>query len=132
MAVGAITSRLINRAAHVDDTGPDTTRANNPMNAVSFAFGSVSAATAAASASDGARRLRICHLGKYYPPAPGGMEAHVQTLARAQAALGAKVQVICADHQTGPNSIERDSWVAVVRCRRWSHESGPAEGPAGR
>ena len=42
--------------------------------------------------------LHICHLGKYYPPAPGGIEAHVQTLARAQAALGHRVQVICVNH----------------------------------
>lgn len=42
--------------------------------------------------------LRICHLGKYYPPASGGMETHVQTLARAQAELGAEVQVICVNH----------------------------------
>jgi len=43
--------------------------------------------------------LRICHLGKFYPPAPGGIEAHVQTLARAQARLGADVRVICVNHQ---------------------------------
>ena len=42
--------------------------------------------------------LRIVHLGKYYPPAPGGMEAHVQTLARAQVALGASVSVVCVNH----------------------------------
>src|SRR5438445_5959161 len=66
------------------------------------------------------RPLRICHLGKYYPPAPGGMEAHVQTLARAQAALGARVQVVCANHQPGPTRVERDGHVAVVRCQRWA------------
>jgi glycosyltransferase involved in cell wall biosynthesis len=45
------------------------------------------------------RPLRICHLGKYYPPAPGGIEMHVQTLARAQARLGpADVQVVCVNH----------------------------------
>src|SRR5438094_477235 len=72
------------------------------------------------SGRSGGARPRVCHLGKYYPPAPGGMEAHVQTLARAQAALGARVQVICAGHQAGPTSVERDGRVAVVRCRRWA------------
>jgi rhamnosyl/mannosyltransferase len=43
--------------------------------------------------------LRICHLGKFYPPAPGGVETHVQTLARAQARAGADVQVVCANHR---------------------------------
>jgi len=42
--------------------------------------------------------LRVCHLGKYYPPAPGGIETHAQTLARAQARLGADVQVVCVNH----------------------------------
>ena len=45
--------------------------------------------------------LRICHLGKYYPPAPGGIESHVQTLAVAQALQGGgevDVRVICVNH----------------------------------
>lgn len=42
--------------------------------------------------------ISVCHLGKYYPPAPGGIEAHVQTLARAQARLGANVRVLCVNH----------------------------------
>ncbi|MGH7214458.1 MAG: glycosyltransferase [Tepidisphaeraceae bacterium] len=42
--------------------------------------------------------LRVCHLGKYYPPAPGGMESHIRTLAHAQAAHGADVRVICVNH----------------------------------
>lgn len=42
--------------------------------------------------------LSICHLGKYYPPAPGGIETHVRALARAQAELGADVRVVCVNH----------------------------------
>jgi rhamnosyl/mannosyltransferase len=69
-------------------------------------------------------RLKICHLGKYYPPAAGGIETHVQTLARAQAALGMNVRVICADHRKhserppdAPAACEEiDSGVRVTRC----------------
>jgi rhamnosyl/mannosyltransferase len=46
----------------------------------------------------GSRPLRVCHLGKYYPPALGGMESHVRTLARAQAALGVEAAVVCVQH----------------------------------
>jgi glycosyltransferase involved in cell wall biosynthesis len=42
--------------------------------------------------------LRVCHLGKYYPPAPGGIESHVQTIARAQSAGGLAVRVVCVNH----------------------------------
>lgn len=54
-------------------------------------------------------RLRVCHLGKFYPPARGGIETHVQVLARAQVALGADVQVLCVNHQaaTGTDATWR-------------------------
>lgn len=54
-------------------------------------------------------RLRICHLGKFYPPARGGIETHVQVLARAQVSLGADVQVLCVNHQasTGADATWR-------------------------
>jgi rhamnosyl/mannosyltransferase len=42
--------------------------------------------------------LRICHLAKFYPPASGGIETHVRTLAQAQAALGSAIRVICVNH----------------------------------
>src|SRR5208337_277382 len=52
-------------------------------------------------------QLRICHLGKYYPPAPGGIETHVRTLAQAQASLGAEVAVFCFQHEASPTARER-------------------------
>lgn len=89
------------------------------------------------------RTYRICHLAKYYPPTPGGIETHVQTLARAQSALGSTVQVICVNghsetrkssrhSQTSyakgvlgqPDQItrtqyDRDQAVKVIRAGRW-------------
>jgi glycosyltransferase involved in cell wall biosynthesis len=75
--------------------------------------------------------LRICHLGKFYPPAPGGVETHVQTLARAQARLGATVRVICVNHRgaggkdltwqafgSTPSLDELDRGVRVTRLAR--------------
>jgi rhamnosyl/mannosyltransferase len=43
--------------------------------------------------------LRVCHLGKFYPPASGGIESHLQTLAQAQARLGMAVDVLCVNHR---------------------------------
>jgi len=70
--------------------------------------------------------LRICHLGKYYPPAPGGIETHVQTLARAQAALGASVQVICVNHHPNTNisKFESDGPIPLTRLGRSAYFAG--------
>ncbi len=73
-------------------------------------------------------KLRICHLAKYYPPHPGGIETHVQTLARAQASLGAEVSVLCVNgydnHGRAANRTktvqERDETVNVTRIGRMS------------
>jgi glycosyltransferase involved in cell wall biosynthesis len=79
-------------------------------------------------------RLRVVHLGKYYPPSPGGIESHTQTLARAQAALGADVRVVVVNHVasdgrdatfdqfTSTRTVEEtDGEVRVIRVGRWAN-----------
>ena len=70
--------------------------------------------------------LRVCHLGKYYPPAAGGMETHLQTLARSQAALGAEVRVICVNHKGHGAGVaeDRDGPVRVTRISRLANFGG--------
>lgn len=71
------------------------------------------------------------HLGKFYPPASGGIEAHVRALAREQARLGLEVAVACVNHAARDGrdvtferlarterSEERDGAVRVVRLGR--------------
>jgi len=60
----------------------------------------------------------VCHLGKYYPPAPGGIESHVRTLATAQAALGLSVRVLCVNHEVGSTRTDHDAGVEVTRMGR--------------
>jgi rhamnosyl/mannosyltransferase len=67
--------------------------------------------------------LRICHLAKFYPPAPGGIESHVRTLARAQADLGAAVRVLCVNHLDGRG---RDvTWEPLAGTRTLEEWDGP-------
>jgi rhamnosyl/mannosyltransferase len=61
--------------------------------------------------------LRVCHLGKYYPPSSGGIETHLQTLAEAQARRGLDVEVLCINHQSGPTVRESYGGIPVTRFR---------------
>ncbi len=74
--------------------------------------------------------VKVVHLGKYYPPAPGGIEAHTRTLALAQAELGADVHVVVVNHAANgrdatfrtfartPDAEDRDGPVRVLRAGR--------------
>lgn len=72
------------------------------------------------------QKYRIIHLSKYYPPDRGGIETHVQTLARTQAALGAEVYVVCVNafdkqgrlSRTTKTLQEKDGDVSVIRLGR--------------
>jgi rhamnosyl/mannosyltransferase len=65
----------------------------------------------------------VCHLAKFYPPATGGIETHLQTLAQAQAALGAEVRVVCVNHRDGAG---RDvTWKALAATPTVEEEDGP-------
>jgi glycosyltransferase involved in cell wall biosynthesis len=77
---------------------------------------------------------RVVHLGKYYPPSPGGIEEHTRALARGQAALGVEVRVVVVNHATAagrdatfdrfiptPDAEEMDGPVKVTRVGRWAN-----------
>jgi rhamnosyl/mannosyltransferase len=67
--------------------------------------------------------MRVCHLAKFYPPATGGIETHLQTLAQAQARLGAEVRVVCVNHldHTGQDV----TWKALAATPTVEEVDGP-------
>jgi rhamnosyl/mannosyltransferase len=76
------------------------------------------------------RPIRVCHLGKYYPPYLGGIELHTQTLARTQVEMGLDVRVIVVNTSDAagrpargrlsatPTVEEHDEGVALTRIGR--------------
>lgn len=70
--------------------------------------------------------MRIVHLAKYYAPLYGGMETHVETLAKSQAQMGLKVSIICVNSfdenlkasQYTTSQIMFEDGVEVIKVRR--------------
>lgn len=78
--------------------------------------------------------MRVVHLGKYYPPASGGIETHTQALACGLAARGLDVTVVVANHAASDGrdvTFERwtrtkscedfDGPVRILRAGRWAN-----------
>jgi glycosyltransferase involved in cell wall biosynthesis len=60
--------------------------------------------------------MRILHIGKYYPPVPGGMERFLGDLVEAQRAAGHEVAVLVHDDRKYPKSGD-PPW--LMRCPVW-------------
>jgi rhamnosyl/mannosyltransferase len=65
----------------------------------------------------------VCHLAKFYPPATGGIETHLQTLGRAQSRLGAEVRVVSVNHQD--RAGQDMTWKALARTETVEEDDGP-------
>jgi glycosyltransferase involved in cell wall biosynthesis len=68
---------------------------------------------------------KVCHLGKFYPPASGGIETHLQMVARAQADAGLAVRVLCVNHR-GPDGTDV-TWRTFARTPTAHDADGPVE-----
>lgn len=61
--------------------------------------------------------MRVLHLGKYFPPVPGGIERFVDELTAAQVSAGLAPSVLVHDH--GGSSSRGDRGRTLHRCRSY-------------
>lgn len=59
--------------------------------------------------------MRVLHLGKYFPPVPGGIERFLDELTLAQAAVGLQPAVLAHDRASSQQQIDRGR--LIQRCR---------------
>lgn len=72
--------------------------------------------------------LRVLHVGKYYPPVPGGMERVLQLLCESERRL---VDVRALVAHTGPQTVrERCQGVDVTRAGTWANVGSVGLSPA--
>lgn len=75
--------------------------------------------------------MRVLHIGKFYPPAPGGIESFTAVLARAQAAGGDAVAVLAHAQSRSWHSRRRDDGgVSVHETARWGQLAYAPVSPA--
>ncbi len=58
--------------------------------------------------------MRVLHVGKYYPPAPGGIESFTAVLAQAQVAGGDEVVVLAHAAERRWRTTQRDDGAVIV------------------
>src|SRR5438552_7874839 len=68
--------------------------------------------------------MRVLMLSEFYPPCVGGVERHVQTLARALVRRGHHVAVATLQHKGSP-AFEDDEGVRVYRIPGWNTALAP-------
>jgi rhamnosyl/mannosyltransferase len=72
-----------------------------------------------------AEALRVVHLGKYYPPARGGIEQQTRYLAQGLSQWGCQVVVVVVNHRQGcGKDVTYRSWAVTPDCQEWD---GPVQ-----
>lgn len=63
--------------------------------------------------------MKILHIGKYYPPALGGIEYFLQDLVREQVKIGHQVKILCHQHAPGRTKITAKEGLEIYRASSW-------------